>query len=187
MINTLAKNNYKTKLSMENFPQEVFLLPKWEKIKSFSVIKNRFLFTKSVLKYDLYRRFSAKNSLEKYSVRLKDNKIIANMDLKIYKDCVYIINFSNKNFEEEALEKLLQTAVEKALYNTEAKEVYFNLSLDYAKRNKLKKILINNEFEIVSNQSNYEKQMFGELFKLDASINKYWADKIKQMPILINK
>ena len=187
MLNTLTNNNNKTKLQLENIQEEIFLLPKWEKIKSFMVLNNIFLFGKSTTKINLFRRFSSKNSIEKYCIKFSDNKLIANMDLKIYKDCVYIINLDVKILSETAVEKLIQTALEKALYNTENKEVFINLSSDTAKRNRIKKLLINNGFETTQEQSDYEKEMFGETFTLTVENNTSWIKKIKQMPILINK
>ncbi len=187
MLNTLTNNNNKTKLQIENIQEEIFLLPKWEKIKSFVMLNNIFLLGKNTTKIDLYRRFSSKNSIEKYCIKFPNDKLIANMDLKIYKDCVYIINLDVKILSETAVEKLLQTALEKALYNTTDKEVFINISVDIAKRNKIKKLLINNGFETKQDQSEYEKEMFGETFTLAVENNSFWIKRIKQMPILINK
>ncbi len=187
MINTILKHNNKSKISIDNIAQEILFVPQWEKIKSFMISKNIFLFDKSIVKVDLYRKFSSKHGIEKYALKYDDNKIIASMDLKIYKDSVYIINLDIKTITEEAIDKLLQAAVEKALYNTTEKEVFINLSQDISKKNRIRKILLNSQFETEQNQSEYEKKLFGETFKLKAENNQYWQKKIKQIPILINK
>ena len=65
--------------------------------------------------------------------------------------------------------------------------MFINLSVDIAKRNKIKKLLMNNGFEPKQDQSEYEKEMFGETFTLAVENNSFWIKRIKQMPILINK
>ena len=188
MLNTLVKEN-KQNISLENLLKDVYLLPKWEMIKSFALTEKKFFFRKRLLNIELYRKFSAKNQLEKYSIRTEDEKVLANMDLKIYKDSVYIINLdieSQTNFEQLA-ERMLQVAVEKALYNTTEKEVVMNLTAGLIVKNRIKKVLLNNGFVTEENQSNYEKEMFGETFSIKISAESDWNKKIKQMPILINK
>lgn len=188
MLNTLVKEN-KQNISLENLLKDVYLLPKWEMIKSFALTEKRFFFRKRLLNIELYRKFSAKNQLEKYSIRTEDEKVLANMDLKIYKDSVYIINLdieSQTNFEQLA-ERMLQVAVEKALYNTTEKEVVMNLTAGLIVKNRIKKVLLNNGFVTEENQSNYEKEMFGETFSIKISAESDWNKTIKQMPILINK
>ena len=111
------------------------------------------------------------------------------MDLKVYKDSVYIINLSlesHVNFEP-LIDKMLQIAIEKALYNTSDKKVVFNLTSGMLIKNKIRKILIANEFKQEENQSSYEKNMFGETFFICIDNSSVWMKKIKQMPILINK
>lgn len=189
MLNTLVKENNKQNISIENLLKDVYLLPKWEMIKSFALTEKRFFYRKRLINIDLYRKFSAKNQLEKYSIRTEDERTLASMDLKIYKDSVYIINLdieSQLNFEQLA-ERLLQVAIEKALYNTTEKEVVINLTDGLIVRNKIKKVLLNNEFVAEENQSNYEKEMFGETYSIKVSTNSNWNRIIKQMPILINK
>ena len=127
--------------------------------------------------------------LEKYSLRLDDNTDIASMDLKVYKDSVYIINidaFSSGSFEE-VVNKLVQVAAEKAIYNTTNKEVKINLSYSLIKQNRMRKILTSIGFVSEANQSQYEKELFGETFVLMADENQNLQRQIKQMPILINK
>ena len=203
MIDTIIKNDNKHKLSVEDLLNEVYLLPKWEKIKTFSLTQKRFLFgiksfnvnvfrkfsSKNQFNVNVFRKFSSKNQLEKYSIRTDDEKILANMDLKVYKDSVYIINLnfdSQTNFEP-LIDKMLQIAIEKALYNTSDKKVIFNLTSGMLIKNKIRKILIANEFKQEENQSSYEKEMFGETFCIDIDNSSVWMKKIKQMPILINK
>lgn len=186
MVNTLVKNN-KIKYTAEKITDEVFLLPRWEKIKSFPILRNMMFLGNNTVKINLYRKFSAKNGLEKYCLKFDDGRVIANMDLKIYKDCVYIINLDIKDMSEQSIGKLIQTAVEKALYNTTDKKVYINIQKDFFKKSKIKKILLNNEFALEKNQSKYEKDMFGETLILDVENSEYWTKKVQQNPILINK
>ena len=189
MIDTIIKNDKKYKLSVEDLLNEVYLLPKWEKIKTFSLTQKRFLFGLRSFDVNVFRKFSSKNQLEKYSIRTEDEKILANMDLKVYKDSVYIINlnFDSQIKFEPLIDKMLQIAIEKALYNTSERKVIFNLTSGLMLRNKIKKILIANEFQKEEEQSKYEEEMFGETFYYTVENNSSWMKKIKQMPILINK
>ena len=189
MIDTIIKNDNKHKLSVEDLLNEVYLLPKWEKIKTFSLTQKRFLFGLRSFDVNVFRKFSSKNQLEKYSIRTEDEKILANMDLKVYKDSVYIINlnFDSQIKFEPLIDKMLQIAIEKALYNTSERKVIFNLTSGLMLRNKITKILIANEFQKEEEQSRYEKEMFGETFYFTVENNSSWMNKIKQMPILINK
>ena len=189
MIDTIIKNDKKYKLSVEDLLNEVYLLPKWEKIKTFSLTQKRFLFGLRSFDVNVFRKFSSKNQLEKYSIRTEDEKILANMDLKVYKDSVYIINlnFDSQIKFEPLIDKMLQIAIEKALYNTSERKVIFNLTSSLMLRNKIKKILIANEFQKEEEQSKYEEEMFGETFYYTVENNSSWMKRIKQMPILINK
>ena len=188
MINTLIKTEHKPKVDLENLVNSIYLLPQWEKIKEFPLMRRRFFITKS-FNVHLFRKFSSKNMLEKYSLRLDDNTDIASMDLKVYKDSVYIINidaFSSGSFEE-VVNKLVQVAAEKAIYNTTNKEVKINLSYSLIKQTRMRKILTSIGFVSEANQSQYEKELFGETFVLMADENQNLQRQIKQMPILINK
>ena len=189
MIDTIIKNDNKHKLSVEDLLNEVYLLPKWEKIKTFSLTQKKFLFGIKSFNVNVFRKFSSKNQLEKYSIRTDDEKVLANMDLKVYKDSVYIINLNieMQTNSEQLIEKMLQIAIEKALYNTSEKKVIFNLTSGLMLRNKIKKILIANEFQKEEEQSKYEEDMFGETFFICIDNSSVWMKKIKQMPILINK
>ncbi len=189
MINIIEKNINKKKLSVESLINDIYLLPKWEKIKSCTLTEKKLFFRRKSINADIFRKFSARNSLEKYSIKMQDNKVLANMDLKVYKDSVYIINFNISPFPNYVglVEYLLQTAIEKALYNTSEKEVIFNLTPGITSKNKIKKILLNHGFIQSELQSNYEKEMFGETFSIKAENNSYWTKRIKQIPILINK
>ncbi len=189
MINTVLKNEVKKKLSSKTVFNEVLFLPKWEKIYSFSIVENKFFFNKETINLELYRKFSSGNMLEKYSIRTEDGNTLANMDLKVYKDCVYIINLNintSLNFNK-IVEYMLQTAVEKALYNTTEKEVIINLSFGIFIGNKIKKILTSCGFLPSLDQNNLEKKMFGETFFVKINENSFWMKKIKEMSILINK
>lgn len=188
MINTLIRTENKSRVDFENIVNSIYLLPQWEKIKEFSVQQKRFFIRKS-FNVKLYRKFSSKNMLEKYSLRLDNDNVIASMDLKVYKDSVYIINVdsSSSSFFEEVVNKLVQVAVEKSLYNTTDKEVKINLSYSLLKQNKMKKVLSSFGFVAEAGQSQYEKELFGETYILNAEDSIFWQKQIKQMPILINK
>ncbi len=189
MINTVVSNNNKQKLSLDNILNDIYLLPKWEMIKSFSLTQKKFFIKSKSVNVNLFRKFSSKNLLEKYSLRNEDGISLADMTLKVYKDCLYIIDFdveSNLNFNQ-ITERLLQVAIEKALYNTENKEVFINLTSGLISKNRLKKNLLLNGFSQELNQTEYEKEMFGETFFIKADNNSFWMKTIKQMPILINK
>lgn len=188
MINTIVNNN-KQKLSLDNILNDIYLLPKWEMIKSFALTQKKFFIKAKSVNVNLFRKFSSKNLLEKYSLRNEDGISYANMTLKVYKDCLYIIDLdieNNLNFAQ-ITEKLLQVAIEKALYNTENKEVFINLPSGLISKNRLKKILLLNGFSQELNQTDYEKDMFGETFSMKIENNSSWVKTIKQMPILINK
>ncbi len=81
---------------------------------------------------------------------------------------------------------LLQTAIEKAIYNTTEKELKINLTFPSSENSKIKKTLLLNEFKSEENQSEYEKQMFGETFDFKLTQTSSWNSKIKLMPILVN-
>ncbi|MBQ4123446.1 hypothetical protein IJD44_07010 [bacterium] len=191
MVNTLLKTNSKEHnlLSIETMLNDAYLLPKWEKIKSVALVQKRFLMPVKLVKASLYRKFSSKHNIEKYCLKDSDDNIIASTDLRVYKDCVYIINLDIKEniIFNEALNVLLQTAAEKALYNTSDKKLNINLSFSSSTNNKIKKLIINEDFIAEGNQSTYEKDMFGEIFTLDTQSSGFWQKKIKKMHILINK
>lgn len=188
MINTIEKINHKSKPDFDHLLSNIYLLPHWEKIKEFTLQENRF-FMKKAYSVNLFRKFSSKNMLEKYSLRSGDEKVIGLLDLKVYKDSVYIINIDSysSSWFEEAVRKLIQIAVEKALYHTSNKEVKINLAYSLLKQNKMKRILVSLGFKPESEQSKYEKEMFGETYTLNVEGSEFWQKKIKQMPILINK
>ncbi len=188
MINTLIRTEQKSKVDIDSIVNSIYLLPQWEKIKEFAVQQKKLFFRKS-FNVNLYRKFSSKNMLEKYSIRLDNDNVLASMDLKVYKDSVYIIDIdiSTSSSFEEIVNKLIQVAVEKSLYNTTEKEVKMNLSYSLLKQNKMRRILTSLGFVPEIEQSQYEKELFGETYilKVDSSI--FWQKQIKQMPILINK
>ena len=188
MINTIIKPNLKSKHDLDNILDSIYLLPQWEKIKEFSLFEKRFFFRRA-FNVSLFRKFSSKNMLEKYSIRVGEENVIASMDLKVYKDSVYIINIDaySLNSFEQTITKLVQVAVEKALYNTTDKEVKINLSLPLIKQNKMRRILLSLGFEAELEQSQYEKELFGETFSLKAENSVFWQKQIKQLSILINK
>jgi hypothetical protein len=190
MINSLIKNdNKQNKVPVQNLLDDIYLLPQWEKIKSFNISAKGFLFRHINLKLNMFRKFSSKNLLEKYSVRTKDDNVLASMDLKIYKDSVYIINLNidAKKYFEPIAKKMVQVAVEKALYNTTEKEVVINIDSGLLVNHRIKKFLANNEFLKEEAQSNYEKELFGETYSLKIKNNSVWMQRIKQISFLINK
>lgn len=188
MINTLVKHKNKANIAVNNILSDIYLLPNWEKIKEFS-FTGRSFFNKKSFKAQLYRKFSSKHMIEKYSMRTGEENEIAKMDLKVYKDCVYIINLDCdfKTSFNSVLETLIQVAVEKGLYNTENKEVKINLLMPVLKRNAVKRILIQNGFMPEGNQSKYEKEMFGETYFIKAEKSLDWKKRINHLPILINR
>lgn len=188
MINTLTRTSEKSKIDLDNLVSNIYLLPQWEKIKEFSLQRKHFFFSKSY-SVDLYRKFSLKNMLEKYSLRLSNDNVIASMDLKVYKDSVYIISLDTdfNGSTEQIITKLIQVAVEKALYNTTEKEIKINLSCSLIKQNKMRKVLLSLGFIQEEEQSQFEKELFGETFYLKAQDSVFWQKQIKQMSILINK
>lgn len=188
MINTLIKHNNKTEHNFKHILDNIYLLPNWEKINGFLLFEKKLFFNKSC-NFDLYRKFSSKNMLEKYEIRTSENQSNAKMDIKVYKDSVYIIDIDSDNskFFEKLITKLVQISAEKALYNTSEKEVKINLALPLFKQKKFKQLLINLDFVPEESQSKYEKEMFGEILTLNVEKSTYWQKSIKQMPILINK
>ncbi len=188
MLNTLIKNNNKSVKDLDALFENVYLLPHWEKINQFSVQEKKWFSTKT-FNLEIHRKFSARNGLEKYLIKTKNDISFASMNLKIYKDNVYIIDIDCPvlSLFEKLTNKLLQIAAEKSLYNTTDKEVKINLSMPLLKRGKMKQILINSGFEPEENQSKYEKEMFGETYTLSVENSIFWQKKIKQSSILINK
>ena len=189
MVNSISINKIEQKPVVGNIVNDIYLLPKWEIIKTFEINEKKFFFFNKTISINILRKFSAKNRLEKYSVRTKDGNVLANIDLRVYKDSVYIVNFEINSIDNtlSGAEKLLQTTVEKAIYNTTEKLVYMNLYSKQPNKNKIKKILLQTGFEVEYNQSEYEKKMFGETYRLDANTCNYWDKSIEQSPILINK
>ena len=185
---TLIKPQVKKKINLDDLFDGIYLLPNWEKIKDFSLSKKG-LFGFKVFNVQLFRKFSSKNMVEKYSIRVDDDKVLASMDLKVYKDSVYIINLNaqTSNYYNQVIEKLLQVAVEKALYNTSNKEVRINLFGNLIEQKRMKHILENNGFSAEENQSKYEVDMFGQTYSLKVEDSIEWKNCIKQFPILINK
>ena len=187
MINTLIKHNNKINNDLKHILDNIYLLPNWEKINEFSLFEKKFFINKS-RKFNLFRKFSSKNMLEKYELRTQDNKVAACLDVKVYKDSVYIINIDAELSlsTDNLITKLVQISAEKALYNTSDKLVKINLSLPLFKMNKIKQILLNLGF-VSEEQSKYEKKMFGETLSLNVDKSVILQKQIKQNPILINE
>ncbi len=187
MINIITQPNKKSKINLGNLFNDMFLLPNWEVIKEFNISQKK-LFKCVVSEYKLLRKFSSKNMIEKYAIKSADDVTSAVMDLKVYKDNVYIINIDTLNMSQfnGLIPVLLQTAAEKALYNTTDKEVRINLLMPMIKKYKMKNMLLNMDFKSENQQSSFEKEMFGETFYLKIEDSVSWQRKIKQMPILIN-
>ncbi len=187
MTSTTAKiKNDKSVISIEQLFQDTCGISKWEKIRNFSVSMHTFFFQDKTIDIALYRRFSNKNYLEKYFLKDTNGKILAKMDLKTYKDCVYIISIEvfSRRFYEQILLLILQAAVERSMYNTTQKEVNINIPKSLFKNRKLKKFIIENSFIQINSQSNYEKQLFGEAFRLKILNSDLWLNKIKYFQLL---
>ena len=179
----------KVNIKINEILSDSSFFPQWENIKEISVSKRKMFFNVQNLNIDLWRKFSFKNSIEKYSLKTKDGKVLADFDLKVYKDSVYIINLDMKTFSyfNQAMKLLLQVAAEKALYNTTEKLVNINLLMPIIFKKKAKKLLELLGFTSEPEQSNYEKEIFGETYSLKVLDSLSWQKRIKQMPILINK
>lgn len=191
MINSILKHDKKEQnlKIVENLLNDAYLLPRWEKIKEIALLQRKFFFSYKSIQTSLFRKFSSKNSLEKYALKDDHDKLLGNMDLRVYKDSVYIINLNiEQGFDfDQVINILLQVAVEKALYNTTNKQLKINLLFPLLIKNKIKKILIAEDFISAENQSTYEKNMFGETYVLNINSSIFWQKKIKQMHFLINK
>lgn len=189
MINSILKSDKKEQntLFLENLLNESYLLPNWEKIKDVIIEKRKMFCFKKYINAGLYRKFSSKNSVEKYCIKNQNNDIIAGIDLRVYKDCVYIINcYADLSFNfENSFNILLQVAVEKAFYNTTDKKLNINLSFPPLLKSKIKKIISVEDFEKEEVQSKYEQEMFGEIFSLNAASSSFWQKKIKQQHLYL--
>ena len=186
MINTLSTDNKKQQQVVGNIVNDIYLLPSWEILKSFSVTGNRFFFFHQELKVNLLYKFVSESMLEKYSIRTDEGKVLAGMDLMMYKDSVYIVNLEivSNNCIKGVIEKLLQAAVEKAMYYTSEKQVIINVSSDFKHKNRIKRILTKNHFELEENQRSYEIMLLGETYKLKVETSSFWTERINKMPIL---
>ena len=194
MINMTIKpqkqeHTKKVNIKINEILSDSSFFPQWENIKEISVSKRKLFFNVQNLTIDLWTKFSFKNSIEKYSLKTKAGKVLADFDLKVYKDSVYIINLDMKTFSyfNQVMKLLLQVAAEKALYNTTEKLVNINLFMPVIFKNKSKKLLESLGFTSEPEQSNYEKEIFGETYYLKVLESLAWQKRIKQMPILINK
>ena len=62
MINSLikkeSKQQNKSNISVDSLLNDVYLLPKWEMIKSFNLTEITFLLKRKSVNYKLYRKFS---------------------------------------------------------------------------------------------------------------------------------
>ena len=178
MINSILKNDKKEQnlKLVENILNDVYLLPRWEKIKEIALLQRKFFFSYKSVQTSLFRKFSSKNYLEKYAIKDDNANILGNIDLRVYKDSVYIINLNIEQGVDfdQVINILLQVAVEKALYNTTDKQLKINLLFPLLIRNKIKKILIAEDFTAEENQSSYEKNMFGETYVLNIDSSTFW-------------
>lgn len=171
MLNAPVKTENKLKLSDKKLISGLYVLPKQEKIKTFYFSRNHlFLFGKPEI-LDLYKRFSLKNRLEKYSIKDSCGKLIAEMSLKTYKDSVYIIDFNFLSFKKfnQSVNILVEVAKDRAISDTSEKEVRLNLGFSQNLNSRLKKFMFGKGFTSVEAQSNYEKEMFGEQLVFKAS------------------
>ena len=170
MINTAIIDYNKQKQMLANIVNNIYLFPGWEVIKQFDIVENKFIFGKKLLRVNLLYKYSKKNMLEKYSVRSTEGQILAGMDLKVYKDSIFIVNIEKikKRNVSGVCEKLLQTAIQKAICFTTKKEVYINILPEQKNKRKLYKILIKSGFKQEENQSKYEMSIVGKTYKFKA-------------------
>lgn len=190
MVNSAAINGNKQNQVLGNIANDIYFLPNWEVVNSFTIKENKFFFFNKLINVNLLRKFVLKSTLEKYSIRTTDNKTLANMDIKLYKDCVYIVSLETdiNGKSDSALEKLIHTAIKKAISDTTEKEVLINISPKQKHKRKIKKILTNNGFQIEENQSDYEKNMFGEIYKLYLSTDCCIENKKEEeQQVLLNR
>ena len=188
MTNTITRIENNTKPNLELLFNDIYLFPNWEKIGDCALTKRRFFGQKTV-NLQLYRKFSSKNVIEKYSLRINDSQTVAFMDVKVYKDCVYVINLDSDSHSlfKDALINLMQIAIEKAVLDTTNKEVRINLSYPFVKKNKIKRVLKGIGFVEEKDQNQYEKEIFGETLFLKAEISTLWTSNSKQRSFIINK
>lgn len=160
-------NNIKTGSDI-GIADRVRFLPQWEIIKEFNIKENKYLFFKKPLKVNLLKKFSEKTLLEKYSVRTLAGAVLADMDIKVYKDSVYIVNFeiSAEKSAKSAAEKLLQISAQEAACSGTSKDVFINILPEQKNKKELKKLLLKFGFEAEQNQSACEQKIFGETFRL---------------------
>ena len=88
------------------------------------------------------------------------------MDLRIYKDSIYIISLElNKNEKSKgALDALIKTALNRASEGGADKEVFISIMPEQRCRNKIIKQLTYCGFSPDDNQSSCEKRMFGDMY-----------------------
>ena len=188
MTNTITKIENNTKQNFELLFNDIYLFPNWEKVGECALTKKR-LFSSKTVELQLYRKFSPKNVIEKYSLRINDSQAVAFMDLKVYKDCVYVINLDSDSHSlfQDAIINLMQIAIEKAVLDTTHKEVRMNLSYPLMKKNKIKRVLKRIGFVEEKEQNQYEKEIFGETMFLKAEISTLWNSNTRQRSFFINK
>ena len=135
----------------------------------FFITKNKYLFFKQKQYVSLLKTFNERMQMEKYLLRTAEGRIIAGMDLKIYKDSVYIVHLeTNSSYAPCILKEFIHAAVKTAKNSAGAKDVIISIPLKYKYRNILKKILLKNDFLPEEEQGNCEKKLFGETYKLDS-------------------
>lgn len=188
MTNTITKIENNTKQNLELLFNDIYLFPNWEKVGECTLTKRRLFGTKTV-NLQLYRKFSPKNVIEKYSLRINDSQTVSYMDLKVYKDCVYVINLDSdsRSLFKDSIVNLMQIAIEKAVLDTTNKEVRMNLSYPLVKKKKIKRTLKELGFIEERNQSQYEKEIFGETLFLKAEISTLWNNHLRHKSFLISK
>ncbi len=189
MFNSTAINRSNFNQTIGNIVNDIYFSPGWEKISSFVISEKNFFFFSKSYNVDLLRKFALKRMLEKYIIRTFDSKVIAEMDLKLYKDCIYIVNLeiNIKKNAAAAIEKFLKISFEKALNETTEKKVLVNILPKQKYRSIIKKLLIKNGFEIEANQSEYEKQMFGEIYGINIKTQLYRPLPVKAEPVLLKR
>lgn len=166
MINSAAINEKADANSLRRAAENLYRLPSWEIADTFTISDKKFFFCTKKHRVNLLKNFSERNMLEKYSIRTIEGRILAEMDLRIYKDSIYIISLEiNKNEKsKEALRSLIKTALNRASDDGADKDVFISIMPEQNCRSIVIKQLAACGFSLDETQSSCEKRMFGDMY-----------------------
>jgi|GEM_PF-5485274 len=166
MINLAAINEKTNTNFLRRAAENLYRLPSWEIADTFTISDKKFFFCRKKHRVNLLKNFSERNMLEKYSIRTIEGRTLADMDLRIYKDSIYIISLEMNNNEKskEALNALIKTALKRAFDGGADKDVFISIMPEQHCRNALIKQLINIGFAPDESQNSCEKRMFGDMY-----------------------